>query len=90
MSDAYKCDRCALVVGGYPALHIMVARTNRELCESCKADFTRWMNREPTSVLVPKDEDPRKEGPSNGPIGERIDWTNQAQRILNPERWPHE
>lgn len=54
MSDAYKCDRCALVIGGYPALHIMAGRTNRELCESCKADFARWMNRESTQVSQPK------------------------------------
>lgn len=56
---------------------------DHDFCEGCKEDFARWMRREPTSVLQPKDMDPER------PLGERIDWQKQGQRLLNPDDLEH-
>ena len=65
MSAAFKCDRC----GGYEdamldrrPLLLAVGKdmtkgatlTTSEFCSACARDYERWLKREPTSVLQPK------------------------------------
>lgn len=66
MSDAYKCDRCGLFFEGVAPTVLDVQHESLErgtyyaarrhhICAGCKEDFARWMRREATSVLMPKD-----------------------------------
>jgi hypothetical protein len=57
MSAAFKCDRCGKVQESY-AVHLLRGHRDYDLCTGCVADFDRWMRREPTNVLMPK-EDPK-------------------------------
>lgn len=86
MSAAYKCDRCSAYTDGEVVarrLHafadlrpedVQAADYVLDLCAACAADFTRWMGATQLKSAV-----------SNGPIGNRIDWSEQAKRLLNPE-----
>ena len=57
MSHAFKCERCDELVAGF-ATHLLLQHRDIDICKGCKADFDRWMRREPTNVLMPK-EDPK-------------------------------
>lgn len=60
MSDAYKCDRCLRYFDGCATTMRVGMSSDGHLCEGCYEDFKRWLRREPTSVLQPKDERPEQ------------------------------